>query len=103
MFRNALVLVVLAGWLGPLAVTVSRPDPCCCPEGMHGACGRASAGSCSIRRCAPDDPSALVVAKVVLATSPTLPTPVEWETLDSDPMRLPADWLRDPSVPPPRA
>lgn len=103
MFRDALVLVLFAGWLGPLALTAARPDPCCCPDGMHGACSRENAGSCSIKRCAPEDAGALVAAKVIRASSPTLPTPVVWGALDPDPLRAPSDWLSDPSVPPPRA
>jgi hypothetical protein len=102
--RNALVLVVLAGWLSPLALTVARPDPCCCPEGMHGACARASAGSCSLKRCPPEDGGVLIAAKVVLATSvPAVPAPAPLAPVVSFFAVPSADPLLDPFEPPPRA
>jgi hypothetical protein len=101
--RNALVLVVLAGWLSPLASTVARPDPCCCPEGMHGACALASAGSCSLKRCPPEDGGVLIAAKVVLSRATALPAPTEYGRVDRSLSPAAAEPSPDPSEPPPRA
>ncbi len=103
MVRRFLVLILLAGWVGPLALTLRAADGCCCPEGMHGACTRMTAATCSLKRCVPDGGAALIVPKVVLATTSGLPAPAETGLLTPTPTTRADDAFPDPFDPPPRA
>jgi hypothetical protein len=101
--RRFLVVLLLAGWLGPLALTVRAADGCCCPEAMHGACMRMTASTCSLKRCVPDGGAALIAPKVVLATAPGLPAPAEIGILTPAQAARADDAFPDPFDPPPRA
>jgi hypothetical protein len=102
-FRRCLVVALLAGWLAPLAPAAARADDCCCPAGMHGACMRANATGCSLKRCVPNDGAALIAAKVVLPTAAVLPAPTKSGSATAPPVTQAPDTIPDPFDPPPRA
>jgi hypothetical protein len=97
------IAVLLAGWLGPIASAARRADACCCPEGMYGACMRANATECSLKRCVPNDGAALIAAKVVLRTATVLTAPMVSGVATATPAIQAPNAIPDPFDPPPRA
>ncbi|HMA18959.1 MAG TPA: hypothetical protein VKS03_11020 [Thermoanaerobaculia bacterium] len=101
--RRFVVVILLAGWLGPLTLTARPDDSCCCPEGKHGACMRTNASGSSLKRCAARDIAFLVAPRILVRTVPALPEPVEIGSVVLLPVIRPGAADPDPFDPPPRA